>query len=302
MPTLAAEYQDAHITYCLYLPSTAEDIGAVFDHLKSRLTAIENGRDAHIKEFHQFKDQVLHELTSLRDDLSGPNVAHVCGGTGWRCVAYLDMSDPNTTCPSGWNMTGYPKRTCGRASSGWYTQDSVGFPVGGGQYSRVCGRIKAYQWGAATAFGLAFEQDINGSYVTGVSVTHGSDREHIWTFAAGFNEADSAGIVCPCSANIATMPPDFVSGDYFCESGFNTRQGLTNMLSLGTDDPLWDGQNCSSTSSCCNHYPYFIKCLATPTSEDIEVRILNVYPSPNSAVAFQGKSDIAVEQIELYVQ
>jgi len=104
------------------------------------------------------------------------------------------------------------------------------------------------------------------------------------------------------SASFATMPPDFVSGDYFCESGFNTRQSPTNMLSLGADDPLWDGQNCSSTSSCCNHYPYFIKCLATPTTEDIEVRILNVYPSPNSAGAFQGKSDIAVEQIELYVQ
>ena len=31
-----------------------------------------------------------------------------CGGEGWTRVAYLDMTDPNTTCPSGWrHNTGY---------------------------------------------------------------------------------------------------------------------------------------------------------------------------------------------------
>ena len=28
-----------------------------------------------------------------------------CGGTwGWRRAVYLDMTDPNTNCPSGWPM------------------------------------------------------------------------------------------------------------------------------------------------------------------------------------------------------
>jgi len=26
---------------------------------------------------------------------------------GWRRVVYLDMTDPSTTCPSGWQLTGY---------------------------------------------------------------------------------------------------------------------------------------------------------------------------------------------------
>ena len=64
-----------------------------------------------------------------------------CGGTrGWRRAVYLDMTDPNTNCPSGWNMTGYSKRSCGRVSTGYRTCDSVFFPVGGGPYSQV------YMW------------------------------------------------------------------------------------------------------------------------------------------------------------
>ena len=63
-----------------------------------------------------------------------------CGGTwGWRRAVYLDMTDPNTNCPSGWNMTGYSKRTCGRASSSRRSCDSVFFPVSGGPYSQVRG-------------------------------------------------------------------------------------------------------------------------------------------------------------------
>ena len=27
----------------------------------------------------------------------------------------MDMTDPNTNCPSGWQLTGYSKKTCGRA-------------------------------------------------------------------------------------------------------------------------------------------------------------------------------------------
>ena len=80
---------------------------------------------------------------------SGVQGPYTCGGTtGWRRVVYWDMTDPSTTCPSGWQLTGYSKRTCGRASTGSRTCDSVTFLVSGGEYSRVCGRIKAYQAGS----------------------------------------------------------------------------------------------------------------------------------------------------------
>ena len=82
-------------------------------------------------------------------------------------------------------MTGYSKRTCGRANSSRLSCDSVLFPVGGGPYSQVCGRIRAYQWGLPDAF-LGYNYDgqttIDSAYVSGVAV---SPRQHICTFANG---------------------------------------------------------------------------------------------------------------------
>ena len=76
-----------------------------------------------------------------------------CGSVGWRRVVYLDMADPNTNCPSGWNLTSYSKRTCGRVSAeDRLTCDSVNFTVSGGAYTRVCGRIKGYQYGWPDGF------------------------------------------------------------------------------------------------------------------------------------------------------
>ena len=49
-------------------------------------------------------------------------------------------------------MTDYSKRTCSRASDGWYTCDSITFPVSGGEYSQVCSKIKAYQRGWTEGF------------------------------------------------------------------------------------------------------------------------------------------------------
>ena len=120
---------------------------------------------------------------------------HTCGGTGgWRRAVYLDMTDPSTDCPSGWRETGYPKRTCGRTSDRHYTCDSVTFPVIGGEYSQVCGRIKAYQWGESNGFfGYTFfgYNTTDDAYFSGVAVMYGSPRQHIWTFAAGGSENDT---------------------------------------------------------------------------------------------------------------
>ena len=61
--------------------------------------------------------------------------------------------------------------------------------MGGSQYSRVCGRALAYQWGHNYAFAEYHHrrQGIDGYYVDGLSLTHGASgsRQHIWTFASG---------------------------------------------------------------------------------------------------------------------
>ena len=97
-----------------------------------------------------------------------------CGGTsGWRRVAFLNMTDPTHQCPSGWQLTGYSKRTCGRNSTSGGTCDSATFPTGGQDYSRVCGQVVAYQFDIVSAF-YCSTMNIESMYVNGLSITHGS--------------------------------------------------------------------------------------------------------------------------------
>ena len=227
---------------------------------------------------------------------------HTCGGTeGWRRIAYLDMTDSHTTCPCGWKLTGYCKRSCGRVSTGYRTCSSATFPVRGGEYNRICGRIKAYQWGATHAFRtyhVGQEITIDGTYVSGVSVTHGIPRNHIWTFVAGLSEGLPASYfdACPCDSTRTIRIPPFVGNDYFCESGVNEAWNGNRHYAFHHNDILWDGEDCQPSSTCCsqNNPPYFTKHLPTPTTDDIEARICLYDPL--------RYGNLAVELVELYVQ
>ena len=218
-----------------------------------------------------------------------------CGGTGnWRRVVYLDMRDPHTNCPSGWDLISY-KRSCGKfCTSSSLSCDSVFFPVRGGNYTSVCGSIRAYQYEYTDGFEAYHDGNvttIDGAYVTGVSPTHGRPRQHIWTFAAGGAEDRPIRYdVCPCDTSMNINIPSFVGEDYFCESGVNT--GVAG--GLHTNDPLWDGEGCSSSSSCCsfNNPPYFTKQLPSPTSDAIEARLCRLNSGDDSPVEF----------MELYVK
>ena len=231
------------------------------------------------------------------------NVHYTCGGTwGWRRAVYLNMTDPNTNCPSGWNMTGYSKRTCGRASSSSLSCDSVFFPVSGGSYNQVCGNIRAYQHGVPDGFygyNRRGQTTIDSAYVSGVAVMYGSPRQHIWTFANGAweNDAMHQDWNCPCDTAGSVSIPPFVGEDYFCESGYvyPGYRNTTDWTRLHSNDTLWDGRDCHSTSTCCflHNPPYFTKTLSQTTTADLELIIcLN-----------DGNSDnIAVELVELYVK
>ena len=88
-------------------------------------------------------------------------------------------------------------KTCGKVNTDILSCDSVFFPVTGGEYNIVCGRIRAYQDGVADA------TTIDGPYVAGVSPTHVSPRQHmyIWTFSAGISEVEpTRNDACPCDA------------------------------------------------------------------------------------------------------
>ena len=239
------------------------------------------------------QDAINAEHRRVRDILEERSVIPCsCGGDGgWTRVAYLNMSDPNQQCPSNWNLTTSPVRGCGRSSAGLHTCDSSFYPVLGRTYSSVCGRVLAYQRGVGTGFEAALEageNTIDAAYVSGVSLTHGpaGSRQHIWTFAATLTEQINpynSVVNCPCTNTSVTWPyqvPSFIGNDYFCDTGNRGPEpsgpGPSNYIYY-PDDPLWDGEGCGSTSTCCefNTPPWFCKSLPQPTSDDLELRMCN---------------------------
>ena len=252
----------------------------------------------------QFDNHITTELMRMNQTLTD-YIGGKCGGTwGWRRAVYLDMTDNNTNCPSGWQLTGYSKRTCGRANSSRLSCDSVFFPVSGGPYSQVCGRIRAYQRGLPDAFwgyNGGGQTTIDRAYVSGVAVMYGSPRQHIWTFANGARENDTRHLLnnCPCDTTGVIPVPPFVGEDYFCESAYVHNSGIPSKT-LHSNDPLWDGRDCHSTSTCCSLHnpPYFTKTLSQTTTDDLELRMCFYHPLYQPAFY----DNIAVELVELYVK
>jgi len=208
-----------------------------------------------------------------------------CGGsTGWRRVAYLNLFDASQQCPSAWREYTTPHRTCGRGST---VRGCVGvtYPTGSEQYDQVCGRIIGYQSGHPDAFHDGYTNTIEHAYVDGISVTRGSPRQHIWTFASGYDEQISSSGACPCVTG-STNIPSFVGQNYFCESGLNISSAGLNGPFYSNGDPLWDGQECGFNNTCCtfNSPPWFNVQLSPPTTDYIEVRICSSVSNEDSPI------------------
>ena len=201
-----------------------------------------------------------------------------CGGVtgGWVRVGYLDMTNSSHQCPSGFAENSDSNiRTCRRTdTSAGCGSVMMDVPY---QYSRVCGRVRAYQVSTTNAFQGRFRPGIDSNYVDGVSLTRGSPRQHIWTFVSGLQDhsGNSYPSLCPCSGGF-TSPPAFVGRDYFCESG-NPRfvPPAPPNPTVYSDDPLWDGRGCDHGSTCCifNDPPWFQKQLSNLTTDGIEMRV-----------------------------
>ena len=269
------------------LDSKLDSLDTKQDTLSSTVTTLTSELE------HTVITNVTEELKKTADYILEHVPTYECGGSGgWRRVVYLNMTDPNTNCPSSWNLTSHTVRTCGKVSTSRLSCDSAFFPVSG-DYTSVCGSIRAYQNSQTDAFEAYHVGDvttIEGPYVSGVSLTHGSPRQHIWTFAAAATETRTNAEGCPCTGASVTIPP-FVGGDYFCESGVNSGSLQSRFY---PDNPLWDGQDCSSNSTCCsfNNPPYFTKQLPSPTSDPIEARLCR----------WESDDDSPVEFMELYVK
>ena len=220
-------------------------------------------------------------------------------GGGWMQVAKLDMTNSSHQCPLGTRLrNNQSKRLCGIDSTEAGCSSTT-FAVQGIEYSRVCGKIIAYQYASPDSFKDIYRSGntINDDYVDGISLTYGNPRAHIWTFAAAPDERGAAApYSCPCTnihhAGSAPQPPSFVGTDYFCDTGSRGEwQGR-----LYTDDPLWDGAGCGPVNTCCslNNPPWFVKQLPSTTTSNIEMRICHDEPRSNE--------DTPIEVIELFIQ
>ena len=226
-----------------------------------------------------------------------------CGGSSaWTRVAFLNMSDPNEVCPSNWTTYTSPVRACGTGESAGISNqcDSVVYPNTMGQtYSRVCGRVIAYQHRNTLAFTTLVTQNrtLEQHYLDGVSITHGSagSRQHVWSFASALGDnfaTRNPQYSCSCSSsNNWPYSTSFVGNDYFCDTGNHAAENPNDPF---PDDPLWDGAGCGPSSTCCtfNNPPWFCKTLTQPTTDDLEVRICDEY-------AFR---DTPIQLMEIYVQ
>ena len=248
------------------------------------------------------RNSIKLEISNVLGNIFLPTLSCPCSAPGedWTRIAHLDMTDPNQQCPTNWrlNIEG-SIRGCGRTTG---LCDSAVFPSNGRTYSRVCGKIIAYQRGSTSAFSNLGNSAITleDAYIDGVSLTHGlaGSRRHIWTFAnALYDYFDPSVFACPCTDPNSNWPyntPPYVGDDYFCDTG--NPGPTTSLTTLYSDDPLWDGSGCSSTSTCCqfNTPPYFCKALPQPTSDDIEIRICCDQPIIDE--------DVVITMVDIYIQ
>ena len=256
------------------------------------------------KEACPSKDEVENVLLEIRRNtmaiVENYRTIPECGGGLWYRVAYLNMSDPLQQCPTAWslyNVSGV--RACSRPATSGASCPGTFYPTGR-QYSKVCGRVTGYQVASPGAFFIIFlntsPSSLDDIYVDGVSVTHGSPRTHIWTFAAGVTEgtySGGPGPDCPCSRQGATPAPSYIGNDYYCESGNSVDGGRVDSFLYG-NDPLWDGKQCEG--QCCSDGkspPWFSVELTDPTTDDIEVRICADESTDNE--------DTPLSLVELYV-
>ena len=183
---------------------------------------------------------------------------------------------------------------CVRVSDDRGTCSSANFSTNGTSYQRVCGRARGYQKGYTNGFHgyQQANQPIDGYYVAGLSITYGTPRQHIWTYAAGVFDNITHSTNCPCAEGGGLAPPPFVGTNYYCESG-NTNQWNTSAYFF--NDPLWDGSGCI-TSRCCDNpmQPWFYRELNGITTNDIEARICG-------SNGFNGGTTL-IDQLQLYIQ
>ena len=212
-------------------------------------------------------------------------IAFSCHGIPgrWKRIAYLSNASSPVECPMGFELINDPNvpALCKRNPTGAICS-SITYSTYGNSYSQVCGTIHGSYFGDPDGFDShstirSATTLLNGNYVDGISMTHGSMNEHhIWTLSAIVNFATNPTDIClVCGDN----KPSYVGMDYSCNVVDQCKDNCSPRQ-------IWGSGQCIGNNT-------FYKNLMQPTSDDIEMRVCTDQA--------EDDEDIFLSFVELYV-
>ena len=199
------------------------------------------------------------------------------------------MDLPDASCPSPLQLrTIGSNRLCEKTTGS--SCASVTISTGGQSYTKVRGKVAAYAYRSLDAFRRlgGAGSGIDDPYVDGISITHGSPREHVWTYAGGSTNLD---FTCPEIGNDRdiTKQPAFVGKDYFCVvAGYLVQQDSDRFFNV----PIF-----TTLGNCVGDCPddlTFCVTLDESTSDDLELRLCTDQSKTDE--------DIFLKSYDFYVQ
>ena len=219
-----------------------------------------------------------------------------CGQKGWMRVAEVNAS--TGICPENFTIRFADralkvccgnKTTPGRRRGRLYT---IIFPINV-PFTRVAAFVEGYQFGTPDAFSRrnAYGMDGIAFYLAS---SHSNIKSLLWAYAAGVadkkNHAD-----CPCSTIPGDQPRRRYSSDYhYCDTG---NPGSISQRIWFTHRPLWTGNGCPATSSCCDppDLPYFCRS-GLRNTEKADRFIVEIRLSEDAHL-----EDIGISHLQIYV-
>ena len=195
------------------------------------------------------------------------------GKKNWMRVFHLNMSNPQHQCPHYHFRTVVEDglRLCGRRRTSTPGCRSMYPTASGYAYRRVCGSLVGYAYYTLDGFvriSCPNCNQVSAAYLDGFSITYGSFRKLLWSFAMSW--------ICT-AGTVQGTPPSFVGNNYFCEVPTHPRPANK----LYSQDPLFAGRQ-------------FCVELPEPTTERLEIRICSDETTENE--------DAFLQFAELYVQ
>ena len=132
-----------------------------------------------------------------------------CAGVGgeWKRIANFNICSGDD-CPNRWSKSSYNDIS-------FYTSPSnngdcylTNFSTNYVSYQRACGRVRGYHKGTPDTFRGG--TSIDDVYVERLTITHGSPRKHVWSYAIGHTELGE------CSYSVSMCSITGTKFSFFC--------------------------------------------------------------------------------------